>query len=289
MAGCHSRQETKRGGPGTRQIDFNQDVQPILASNCFSCHGPDPEMRKAGLRLDLGESAFKKRPGHPDAIVPGHPEKSELVKRIESKDPHYLMPQSPQGEAKPMKTADVATLKEWIKEGAEYRPHWAFSKPMRPPLPVLTPNDGQVRTPIDGFILARLKKEGLRPSPEADKETLIRRVTLDLTGLLPTPAETRAFVSDSSPQAYEHLVDRLLAKPSFGEDRARYWLDYARYADTYGLHYDNSRDIWPFRDYLIRSFNSNKPFDQFAMEQIAGDLLPAKNLDPLIASGYVRL
>jgi hypothetical protein len=289
VTGCHSRQETRSGGPGTRQIDFNQDVQPILASNCFSCHGPDPEMRKAGLRLDLGESAFKKRPGHPDAIVPGHPEKSELVKRIESKDPHYLMPQSPQGEAKPMKTADVATLKEWIKEGAEYRPHWAFSKPMRPPLPVLTPNDGQVRTPIDGFILARLKKEGLRPSPEADKETLIRRVTLDLTGLLPTPAETRGFVSDSSPQAYEHLVDRLLAKPSFGEDRTRYWLDYARYADTYGLHYDNSRDIWPFRDYLIRSFNSNKPFDQFAMEQIAGDLLPAKNLDPLIASGYVRL
>ncbi len=289
VVGCHSRQETGSSGLGTRRIDFNQDVQPILASNCFSCHGPDPEMRKAGLRLDLGESAFKKRPGHPDAIVPGHPEKSELVKRIESKDPHYLMPQSPQGEAKPMKTADVATLKEWIKEGAEYRPHWAFSKPMRPPLPVLTPNDGKVRTPIDGFILVRLKKEGLRPSPEADKETLIRRVTLDLTGLLPTPAETRAFVNDSSAQAYEHLVDRLLAKPTFGEERARYWLDYARYADTYGLHYDNSRDIWPFRDYLIRSFNSNKPFDQFAMEQIAGDMLPAKNLDPLIASGYVRL
>ena len=150
-------------------------------------------MRKAGLRLDLGESAFKKRPGHPDAIVPGHPEKSELIKRIESKDPHYLMPQSPQGEAKPMKPADIATLKEWIKEGAEYRPHWAFSKPIRPPLPALAPNDGRVKTPIDGFILARLKKEGLHPSPEADKETLIRRVTLDLTGLLPTPAEVRAF------------------------------------------------------------------------------------------------
>jgi hypothetical protein len=289
VSGCHSRLETGIGDQSARQIDFNQDVQPILASNCFSCHGPDPEMRKAGLRLDLGESAFKKRPGHPDAIVPGHPEKSELVKRIESKDPHYLMPQSPLGEAKPMKAADVAVLKEWIKEGAEYRPHWAFSKPIRPPLPAHAPNDGPVKTPIDAFILARLKKEGLRPSPEADKETLIRRVTLDLTGLLPTPAEVRTFVNDTSPQAYEHLVDRLLAKPSFGEERARYWLDYARYADTYGLHYDNSRDIWPFRDYLIRSFNSNKPFDQFAMEQIAGDLLPAKNLDPLIASGYVRL
>ena len=287
--GCHDRQADKSVTHSTQAIDFNQDVQPILASNCFSCHGPDPEMRKAGLRLDLGEAAFKKRPGHPDAIVPGHPEKSELIKRIESRDPHYLMPQSPLGEAKPMKAADIATLKEWIKEGAVYRPHWAFSKPIRPQLPVVAQNDEWAKTPVDAFILARLKKEGLHPSPEADKETLIRRVTLDLTGLLPTPAEVRAFEKDSSPHAYERLVDGLLAKPSFGEQRARYWMDYARYADTYGLHYDNSRDIWPYRDYVIRSFNSNKRFDQFAMEQIAGDLLPAKSLDPLIASGYVRL
>src|SRR6202012_2751951 len=176
-----------------------------------------------------------------------------------------------------------------IKEGAEYRPHWAFSKPVRPQLPTVAQNDGWARTPIDAFILARLKKEGLHPSPEADKETLIRRVTLDLTGLLPTPAEVRAFEKDTSPDAYEHVVDRLLASPRYGEDRARYWLDYCRYSDTYGLHFDNSRDIWPYRDYVIRSFNTNKPFDQFAMEQIAGDLLPMKNLDPLIGSGYVRL
>ncbi|MES2221795.1 MAG: DUF1553 domain-containing protein [Acidobacteriota bacterium] len=273
---------------GAQQLDFNQDVQPILASNCFSCHGPDPEMRKAGLRLDLKESAFAKRPQHPDAIVPGHPEQSELIKRIESKDPHYLMPQSPQGDAKPMKAADIAILREWIKEGAVYRPHWAFQKPVKPRLPVVQSNDW-AKTPIDMLVLARLKKEGLHPSPEADKDTLIRRVTLDLTGLLPTPAEVSAFVNDESPQAYEHVVDRLLASKSYGEARARYWMDYARYADTYGLHYDNSRDIWPYRDYVIRSFNNNKPFDQFAMEQIAGDLLPAKNLDPLIASGYVRL
>jgi hypothetical protein len=274
---------------GSQHLDFNQDVQPILASNCFSCHGPDPEMRKAGLRLDLGESAFKKRPGHPDAITPGHPDQSELIKRIESKDPHHLMPQSPQGEAKPMKAADIAVLREWIKEGAVYKPHWAFSKPVRPPPPTIAQKDGWAKTPIDAFILARLKKEGLQTSPEADKATLIRRATLDLTGLLPTPVEVRDFVKDTSPQAYEHLVDGLLAKPTFGEARARYWLDYARYADTYGLHYDNSRDIWPYRDYLIRSFNSDKPFDQFAVEQIAGDLLPAKDLDPLVASGYVRL
>ena len=289
ITGCHAKPAVQATAQGAQHLDFNQDVQPILASNCFSCHGPDPEMRKAGLRLDLEESAFKKRPGHPDAIVPGHPEQSELVKRIESRDPHHLMPQNAQGEAKPMKPADIAILKEWIREGAVYRPHWAFDKPIRPPLPAIAQNDAWIRNPIDAFVLARLNKEGLHPSPEAGKETLIRRVTLDLTGLLPTPAEVRAFVNDKSPQAYERLVDSLLARPAFGEERARYWLDYARYADTYGLHYDNSRDIWPWRDYLIRSFNSNKPFDQFAMEQIAGDLMPAKNLDPLIASGYVRL
>jgi hypothetical protein len=286
VAGCHSREAQISSA---KHLDFNQDVQPILARNCFSCHGPDPEMRKAGLRLDLEESARQKRPGHPDAIVPGHPEESELIKRIESKDPHHLMPQSPQGEAKPMKPEEIAVLKEWVKEGAVYRPHWAFEKPVKAPLPAEVSNDAWVKTPIDAFILARMKKEGLRPAPEADRATLIRRVTLDLTGLLPTPAEVKVFEEDPSSDAYDHLVDRLLAKPSFGEHRARYWLDYARYSDTYGLHYDNSRHIWPYRDYLIRAFNDNKPFDQFAMEQIAGDLLPAKNLDPLIASGYERL
>ncbi len=231
---------------------------------------------------------MRKRPNHPDAIVPGNPEKSELVKRIESKDPHYLMPQAAEGEAKPMKSADIATLKEWIREGAVYRPHWAFELPQRPPVP--TPRTaGWVHTPIDNFILAKLEQAGLHPSPEADRARLIRRVSLDLTGLLPTPDEVTAFVNDTSPDAYEHLVDGLLARPAFGEQRARYWLDYARYADTYGLHYDNSRDIWPYRDYVIRSFNANKSFDQFAMEQIAGDLMPMKSLDPLIGSGYVRL
>lgn len=283
LAGC------SRPSAAARHLDFNQDVQPILASRCFSCHGPDPEMRKAGLRLDLGEWALRKRPHHPDAIVPGHPEKSELVKRISSKDPHYLMPQNAQGVAKPMSAGEIATLREWIKEGAVYRPHWAFEVPKRPAVPTAQSNAAWVKTPIDNFILAKLEKAGLQPSPGADKRTLIRRVTLDLTGLLPTPEEVRAFVNDTSPDAYEHLVDRLLARPTFGEQRARYWLDYARFADTYGLHFDNSRDIWPYRDYVIRSFNENKPFNQFAMEQIAGDLMPMKNLDPLIASGYVRL
>ena len=273
----------------TRRVDFNRDVQPILASRCFSCHGPDPEMRKAGLRLDLGELAMQKRPHHPDAIVPGHPEKSELVKRIESTDPHYRMPQSTGAEAKPMSAGEIATLREWIREGAVYRPHWAFEVPRRPDVPTPKTAAAWVKTPIDNFILAKLTNAGLQPCSEAEKAVLIRRVTLDLTGLLPTPDEVHAFLKDTSPDAYEHLVDDLLARPTFGEQRARYWLDYARYADTYGLHFDNSRDIWPYRDYVIRSFNANKPFDQFAMEQIAGDLLPMKNLDPLIGSGYVRL
>ena len=284
-AGCKGKPS---GSASSQQhLDFNQDVQPILASNCFSCHGPDPEMRKANLRLDLEESAFKKRPGKPDAIVPGHPEKSELIRRIESKDPHYLMPQTSLGEAKPMKPQDIAILKEWVAEGAHYRPHWAFEKPVRAAVPQVKVA-GWAQNPIDAFVLNRLNKEGLHPSPEADKHTLIRRVTLDLTGLLPTPEEVNAFVADNSPQAYEHLVDRLLASPAFGEQRARYWLDYARYADTYGLHYDNNRYIWAYRDYLIKSFNTNKPFDQFAKEQIAGDLLPPRNLDQVIASGYIR-
>ena len=281
-AGCNGKHS--RGTQAREHLDFNQDVQPILASNCFSCHGPDPEMRKANLRLDLEESAFKKRPGKPDAIVPGRPEASELIRRIESKDPHYLMPQSAQNEAKPMKPEEIAVLKRWVAEGAHYRPHWAFEKPARAAVPQVQ-TAGWVKTPIDAFILRRLTKEGLQPSREADKHTLIRRVTLDLTGLLPTPEEVSNFVQDSSPQAYEHVVDRLLASPAFGEQRARYWLDYARYADTYGLHFDNNRYIWAYRDYLIKAFNTNKPFDQFAMEQIAGDLLPAKNLDQIVASG----
>ena len=193
LSGCHHQSQRANSA---QHLDFNQTVQPILARNCFSCHGPDPEMRKAGLRLDLEEAAFRKRPGHRDAIVPGHPEKSELIKRIESKDPHYLMPQSAQGEAKPMKPEEIAALKEWIKEGAVYRPHWAFEKPVRPVVPAVADSKGWVKNPIDAFVLARMEKAGLHPSPEADKGTLIRRVTLDLTGLLPTPAEVKAFEND---------------------------------------------------------------------------------------------
>ena len=235
LVGCKGGSTGHASLASSQHLDFNQDVQPILASNCFSCHGPDPAARKAGLRLDLEESAFRKRPGKPDAIVPGHPEQSEMIKRIESRDPHRLMPQDPRGAAKPMKPEEIAVLRQWIAEGAHYKPHWAFDKPLRVAVPEI-----QLRTsgpskasanlvlavnPIDNFILARLNKEGLQPSPEADKRTLIRRVTLDLTGLLPTQQEVNTYLSDNSPNSYEHLVNRLLAKPSYGEQRARYWLD----------------------------------------------------------------
>lgn len=284
LSGCRKAPVVATNVHRGQQLDFNQDVQPILASNCFSCHGPDPAARKAGLRLDLEETAFRKRPGKPDAITPGHPELSEFIKRIESKDPHQLMPQSPDGEAKPMKPEDIAVLKQWIAEGAHYRPHWAFDMPVRS-----SPPAGDTSaSPIDPFIAMKLTKVGLQASPEADRHALIRRVTLDLTGLLPTPREVDAFVQDGTPQAYEHVVDRLLAATAYGEQRTRYWLDYARYADTYGLHFDNNRHIWPYRDYLIKSFNANKPFDQFAKEQIAGDMMPGGDLDALIASAYVR-
>ena len=288
--GCHDRQAGKSVARGAAGFDFNQDVQPILASNCFSCHGPDPEMRKAGPEAGPGRVGIQEAAGASrcDCSRASGTERADQADRVK-------------GPAPP--DAAIAAGRSQADEGGRYRHPERVDQggrglsaalgirasPSGRSCRTVAQNDGWAKTPIDAFILARLKKEGLHPSPEADKETLIRRVTLDLTGLLPTPAEVRAFEKDTSPQAYEHLVDGLLARPSFGEQRARYWLDYARYADTYGLHYDNSRDIWPYRDYVIRSFNSNKPFDQFAMEQIAGDLMPAKNLDPLIASGYVRL
>lgn len=286
-SGCWTRDRPLSKVSTHKGPDFNKEVQPILASNCFSCHGPDPGNRKSGLRLDLEETALKRRSGKPDAIVPGHPEKSELIARIESKDPHHLMPQTAEGEAKPMKPEDIAILKRWIAEGAHYEPHWAFEAPARPTVPKVQ-DTGWTADPIDHFILAKLDSQGLRHSPEADKATLIRRVTLDLTGLLPSLTETEAFEKDDSPDAYERVVDRLLGTPQYGEHRARYWLDYARYSDTHGLHWDNFRMTWPYRDYLIKAYNSNMPFDRFVKEQIAGDMLPVFDYNTLLATGYVR-
>ena len=270
---------------GDRRLSFNETIQPILSENCYACHGPDPGARKAGLRLDRGEFAFAPHEKFGPAIIRGNPDKSPLVRRIESVNPKERMP--PPEAHRTLKPEQTALLRRWVKEGAAYEEHWSFLAPKRPAI-LATKDQHWSRNPIDSFILNRLEKEGLRPSEEADRPALIRRVTYDLTGLPPTPEEVSAFMADGSANAYEKVVDRLLASPRYGEHRAHYWLDVARYGDTHGLHLDNFRSIWPYRDYVIRSYNQNKPFDQFVKEQIAGDMLPAKNLDTLVASAFLR-
>jgi mono/diheme cytochrome c family protein len=267
------------------KLSFNQTIQPILSENCYACHGPDPGARKAGLRLDREQFAFSSHEKFGPAIVRGNPDKSPLVQRIESNNPKERMP--PPETHRTLMPDQIAILRRWIKEGAVYEEHWSFIAPKLPAVPE-TKNRRWVRNPIDGFILSRLEKEGLAPSEEAERATLIRRVTFDLTGLPPTPEEAKAFAADQSVNAYEKVVDRLLASPRYGEHRAHYWLDVARYGDTHGLHLDNLRSIWPYRDYVIKAYNQNKPFDRFVKEQIAGDMLPEKNLDTLVASAFLR-
>jgi hypothetical protein len=262
------------------KLQYNRDVRPILAENCFPCHGPDSAARKAGMRLDQREQAVKK-----EIFIPGDPDNSELVERIFSNTPTRTMP--PPKSLKKLSAAQKETLKRWIAEGAEYQPHWSLIPPKRPELPAV--KDAKwVRNPIDNFILAELEKRGLRPAPEADRRTLARRLSLDLIGLPPTPAEVEAFVNDRSADAYEKYVDRLMASPHWGEHRGRYWLDLARYADTHGIHFDNFREIWAYRDWVIGAFNKNMPFDQFTTEQLAGDLLPNPTLEQRVATGFNR-
>ena len=266
-------------------VTFNEHVRPIFVAKCFRCHGSDPGSREAELRLDRPEFAFAPRKNGRPVIVKGDPAASALVRRITSRDPDEVMP--PPATHKTLEPGEIALLERWIAEGAEYQPHWAFIPPERPTPPEVR-DSGRVRNPIDRFVLAGLEKAGLTQNPEADRRTLIRRVTLDLTGLPPTPEEVEAFVRDDSPEAYEALVDRLLARPSYGEHRARYWLDYVRYADTHGYHFDNYRSIWPYRDWVIEAFNANQPFDQFTREQIAGDMLRRPTRSQRIATGYIR-
>ncbi len=267
------------------KIDFNRDIRPILSDNCYTCHGPDAGKRKAGLRLDRQEAAVAPLKSGDFAIVPGHIAKSELIARITAPAEDDRMP--PVKTGKHLTANQIELLKRWIAQGAEWKAHWSFIKPERPPLPVVK-NPRWPRNPIDAFILARLDREGLRPAKEADRATLIRRVTFDLTGLPPTPAEVDAFLADIRPEAYERLVDRLLESPRYGEHEARYWLDVARYGDTHGLHLDNERSLWPYRDWVVGALNRNQPFDEFTVEQLAGDLLPAPTREQKIASGFNR-
>lgn len=259
-------------------VDFNRQVRPILSDACFHCHGPDPATRMVNLRLDTEEGARA-------VITPGNSAESKLVARITHEKRPLRMPPPTSGLT--LTDQQIATLKKWIDEGAKWDEHWSYRKPQRPTPPEVKAKSWP-RNPIDQFILARLEREGLKPSREAPRETLIRRLSFDLTGLPPAPAEVAAFVNDRAPNAYERLVDRLLASPHYGERMAMEWLDLARYADTHGFHIDSHRDMWPWRDWLIRAFNRNQPFDQFTVEQLAGDLLPNPTRDQLIASGFNR-
>ena len=252
-------------------VSFNRDIRPILSDNCFKCHGPDENARKAKLRLDTKEGAFELRDGKA-AVVARDLGKSEVYARIVTEDPDDLMP-PPKSNLK-LTSGQKVLIKRWIEEGATWAAHWSFEKPIRPNLPVVSDFANRVQNPIDNFIFARLAQEGLSPSAAAPKETLIRRVTLDLTGLPPTREEVDRFVRDPSPSAYENLVDRLLESPAFGERMAWEWLDAARYADSNGYQGDSDRTMWPWRDWVVRAFNQNVPFDQFTIWQLAGDLLP---------------
>ncbi|MFG0304578.1 MAG: PSD1 and planctomycete cytochrome C domain-containing protein [Phycisphaerales bacterium JB040] len=284
----------------TPPIDFNRDIRPILTDRCFTCHGPDSAAREqtGGLRLDSFDAATTPLPPGVTPIVPGDAAASEAIRRIKARDPAARMP--PPESHLTLSPAEIALLERWINDGAHYDTHWSFKPIVAPPVPTIPAEtvdpegggggsgEGWSRNEIDRFILARLNESGLRPSPPASRETLIRRLSLDLTGLPPTPEQIDAFLEDRRPDAYERLVDRLLASPHYGERIATMWLDAARYADTLGFHHDNESSQWPWRDWVIESFNTNKPFDVFLTEQLAGDLLPDPTLDQRVATAFNR-
>jgi len=263
-----------------RQIDFNRDIRPILSENCFYCHGQDGQKREADLRLDDRQAAIDS-----GAIVPGDPGASTILERIHSTDPDVVMP--PPNSNRRLSEDQKKLLDRWIKDGAEYKQHWAFTAPVRPTPPEVKQADW-ARNDVDRFVLAKIEAAGLAPSPEADRATLIRRLHADLVGLPPTPEEVDAFVADSDPQAYEKLVDRLLASPHYGERQALPWLDAARYADSNGFQQDGDTWQWIWRDWVVKALNADMPFDQFSIEQLAGDLLPNATIEQKIASGFNR-
>ncbi|WP_235963871.1 DUF1553 domain-containing protein [Tautonia rosea] len=267
-----------------RSIDFATEIRPILSDTCVRCHGPDASQRAAGLRLDTPEGALADLGGYA-AIVPGSPEESELFLRITEDMADFRMP--PPDSGKSLSDAQVELIRQWIAQGAPWEDHWAFTPPLRPELPAVK-ESSWVRNPIDAFILAPLEQDGIAPSTEADRATLIRRASLDVTGLPPTPEDVQAFLADDRPDAYEHLIDRLLASPHYGERWGRRWLDNARYADSNGYSIDAPREIWLYRDWVIDSLNRDLPFDEFTIDQIAGDLRPDASMPQLVATGFHR-
>ena len=269
----------------TAAVEFNRDIRPILSDKCYTCHGPDESKRKSKLRLDTEAGAKSDLGGH-FAIAPGNASNSELIRRVTSTDLARRMPPSYAGAAR-LTDREIDLLTRWVAQGAKWQKHWSFLPPVRPALPQIRDRNWP-KSAIDHFVIARLEREGLKPSPEADRRTLLRRVSFDLTGLPPTPAEVDAFLKDNSTNAYEKVVDRLLASPRYGERMAARWLDAARYADTNGYQTDAERQMWRWRDWVIDAFNRNLPYDRFTVEQIAGDLLPSPARDQIVATGFNR-
>jgi hypothetical protein len=273
-------------GGREERVDFQRDIRPILSSHCFACHGPDSEKRQAELRLDRRDDATAARQGAiRPAVVPGQPDQSELINRVRSSDPELRMPPAETG--KELSANEIERLERWIAQGADYALHWAFQPPVRPSLPPVR-NPAWVGNTLDAFIVARLEAEGLGPSPEADRETWLKRLTLDLTGLPPEIGDVRRFASDEDELAWQRHVDRLLASPHYGERWGQQWLDAARYADSDGFEKDKPRSVWMYRDWVVQSLNRDLPYDQFVQQQIAGDLSPSVTQDEMVATGFLR-
>ena len=280
------------GSQAASGIEFNKDVRPLLADACFHCHGPDPGTRKAGLRLDTEAGFFTAKKGEEPTVIKGQPDKSSLYQRLLSTDEDEIMP--PPESHKTLKPAQIATIKSWIEQGAPWQPHWSLIPPQKPAAPTVK-DQAWVKSPVDRFVLAKLEAKGLKPAPEAEAHALVRRIALDLTGLPPSPELLARFcpTGQTSPirltdAQLSSLIDELMKSPAYGEHRARYWLDAARYGDSHGLHFDKPREMWPYRDWVVKAFNRNEPFDQFTIEQIAGDLLPKPTEDQLVATGFQR-
>lgn len=288
LSKCKNSSSLVDGGTIPDKISYNFHVRPILSDKCFACHGPDKSQIKAGLRLDKEEFAYAplKETAGAFAIVPGSPESSELIKRVTSKDPSYQMP-TPESHLGALSEREVKILEKWIQQGGKYEKHWAFITPEKPEIPVVKDKKWP-KNEIDHFTLSKMTEKGIKPNPEAQKEHLLKRISIDLTGLLPNPAEVDAFLADNSENAYEKAIDRLLAQPQYGEKMGILWLDIARYSDSYGYQDDNIRTQWPYRDWVIHAFNENLPYDQFVMWQLAGDLLPNANKEQILATAFLR-
>lgn len=276
------------GAQNKNEVSYNFDIRPILSDKCFACHGPDGNKRKAGLRLDIADAAYAPLTETKGAfaIIPGKPEESELYKRIISADPTYQMP-VPESHLGLLTPEQIDLFKRWIKQGAKYEKHWAFTQPVKKPLPEVN-DKGWVKNEIDNFTLAKMEQKGLKPNEEADKERLLKRISLDITGLPPSVEMMDKFMADNSPNAYEKMIDQLLANNAYGEKMSLHWLDVARYADSYGYQDDNVRSQWPWRDWLIHAFNTNMPYDKFITWQIAGDMLPGATKEQILATGFFR-